>query len=275
MSILDREDYVEPRCLLGMDPMGQEAQGEPVPLRRIIEKMDEICDRRDFAAAERHLDYWLAEARQNGDRRGEFSLLNERMGFMRKQERKADAYAAAEDALAMLGVVGEDSIAAGTCYVNCGTVFDNFDEPEKAVVYFEKARPIYERELDPSDARLGGLYNNMALALAGVGRFDEANALFHAALRVMEGTQYGPWEQAVTYLNMADAAAAEHGIEEAEETIRDCLERASALLDSDQRPDSGYYAFICDKCAPGFEYYGWFAYAAELRERSENYYERT
>lgn len=272
MSTIEKEDYLEPRCLLSMTPMGEQAPLAKIPLQRVIEKLDEYTDKRAYAAAGRHINYWLAEARAVGDKRGEFSLLNERMGFYRKQGRRAKAYESAEAALALLGAVGEDSIGAGTCYVNCGTVYDNFDEPDKALEMFQKARPIYEKELNAADPRLGALYNNMGLALAALKRWDEANALFQNALDVMTLV---PVDQAITWLNMADTAAAERGEVEAEETVQGYLEHAAACLDAEGQPRNGYYAFVCSKCAPGFGHYGWFAYANELKERAEQYYERT
>ena len=34
-------------------------------------------------------------------------------------------------------------------------------------------------------------------------------------------------------------------------------------------------AFVCEKCAPTFEYYGWFMTAKEIKRRSDEIYERT
>ena len=270
-SPIGKEDYLEPRCLLDMAQGfgGQEGGVKPVPLRRVIEKLDEYLDRRNFGAAKRHIEYWLSEARAVGDRRGEFSLLNERMGFYRKQGRRAKAYESAEAALSLIAAVGADSIGAGTCYVNCGTVYDHFDEPERALSMFGKARIIYEKELAADDPRLGALYNNMGLACAALGRFGEADTLFRKALGVMEGA---PVDQAITWLNMCDTLAAERGEVEAEEPIQQYLEKAAKCLDDTAAPRDGYYAFVCSKCAPGFDHYGWFAYAGELRERAERIY---
>lgn len=268
-----KEDYAEPRCLLDMaQTFGGQESAKPVPLRRVIEKLDEYTARRAFGAAGRHIEYWLEEARAVGDRRGEFSLLNERMGFYRKQGRRKKAYESAEAALSLIDAVGADSIGAGTCYVNCGTVYDNFDEPERALSMFEKARIIYEKELAADDPRLGALYNNMGLACAALGRFGEADALFRRALGIMEGA---PVDQAITWLNMCDTLAAERGESEeaeAEALIRQYLDAAAKCLDDPNAPRDGYYAFVCAKCAPGFDHYGWFAYAGELRERAETFY---
>jgi len=271
-GLIGPEDYVEPRCPLCMTPPGAE-RVSPVPLQRIAEKTDAYMGRRDFAGAERHLRYWLEEARAGNDRRGAFSLWNELMGFYRKQGAQEKAMEAARNALGLVDEV--DRVSAGTCYVNCGTVCDAFGMPERALELFEQAKALYEENLPEGDPRLGGLYNNMALALVALRRWGEAYELYRRALGVMSGAPNGALEQAITYLNMADAVEAEHGFEKGEAVIGQYLEQAAALLDEPSLPRSGYYAFVCEKCAPGFDHYGWFAYAAELKERYEAIYAGT
>ena len=126
-----------------------------------------------------------------------------------------------------------------------------------------------------NDGRLGGLYNNMALALTSCGRWTEAKEMFLKALRVMEQQEHGEPEQAITWLNMADALEAELGPEEAAEYTGEYLDRAAELLDTPDLPRNGYYAFVCEKCAPVFGHYGYFAEEAELRKRVEEIREGT
>lgn len=270
---LEPADYAEPACLLCGEPFGEPERFRPVPMDRVRARLDELEGRRDYAGAERQLRYWLEEARLGRDRRGEFSLQNERMGFYRKQGRRAEAFRCAEEALALIPELGiGDSVAAGTCYVNCATVCDAFGEPERALPYFAQARDIFEQHLSPTDPLLGGLYNNMALALAQLGRCAEAMELFARAIDIMSTKPGGEPEQAVTWLNMADTVCARDGAEAGEAEIQNCLERAAALLDAPGPARDGYYAFVCEKCAPGFDYYGWFAYASELKARAEAIY---
>ena len=90
----------------------------------------------------------------------------------------------------------------------------------------------------------------------------------------MAHAEHGAPEQAITYLNMADAKEAELGAEDAAEAIDTLLERAQTLLDGPDLVRDGYYAFVCEKCAPTFSYYGWFAAANDLNERARGIYER-
>ena len=84
----------------------------------------------------------------------------------------------------------------------------------------------------------------------------------------------GAQEQAITYLNMANAVEEELGMERGEKRIFEYLDKAEALLNSPDVPRDGYHAFVCEKCAPTFGYYGYFLTQQELNKRAEEIYER-
>ena len=270
------EDYEEPGCLLCGVGGGTDPAVRPVPQQRIIQKLDEYMSRRDYAGAERHLLYWLAEAQQGHDERGELVVRNELVGHYRKTGEKDKALAQGEKALALLDALDfEGTVSAGTTWVNVATACSAFGENERALALFEKARAVYEALPRTQRHLLGGLYNNMALVYKALGRYDEAEALFEKAMDVMAEVPGGVLEQAITCLNLADLAAAEQGLEEGETRIFALLDRAYALLHDPSVPHDGYYAFVCEKCAPSFSYYGWFAAAEELQDEAKTIYERT
>ena len=271
---LEKEDYVDPRCALCGKP-GEEETVQSVPVGRIMDKLREYEDRNDWPAVERHLKYWLAEAEANRDERGQLMLHNELMGYYRKQGKKDEAFSHAERADYLVKKLEmEDTVTAGTTWVNAGTVREAFGDPVGGLEFFERARANYEKNLPDNDGRLGGLYNNMALSLAVCGRFDEAMGMFRNAIEVMKKQEYGELEQAITWLNMADAAEAALGTEQAEESVEEYLETAEKLLNTESLPRNGYYAFVCEKCAPVFGHYGWFTAEAELKRRAEEINDR-
>ena len=95
---------------------------QSIPQERIIRKMDEYMSRRDYAGAERHLKYWLEEAKLGNDRRGELLIRNELVGHFRKTGNREEALKNGERALDLLKELGfEDSVSGGTTYVNHGT----------------------------------------------------------------------------------------------------------------------------------------------------------
>ena len=269
------EDYAEPRCVLCEEPYGASPEVKPVPQQRIVEKLDEYMGRRDFEGAERHLKYWLEEAGLGADLRGELLIRNEMVGYYRKTGRKEEALENAAKATDLLKALGfEGTISSGTTYTNAATAHQAFGESGKALELFEKAKEAYENAPRTSPELLGGLYNNMGLTCVSLKRFGEARELYEKALEKMKEVPHGELECAITYLNMANAAEAEHGMEKGEEEIFGLLDKAWDLLEGSDAPKNGYYAFVCEKCAPTFEYYGYFLAAAELNKTAEEIYSR-
>ena len=240
----------------------------PVPQRRIADKLDEYMSRRDYAGAERHLLYWLEEARQGNDLRGALMLRNELVGHYRKTGERDKALASGEAALGF-----GNTVSAGTTFVNVATMLSAFGEHGRALALFERARPLYESAAAAGPQLLGGLYNNMALTCAALRRWDEAMALYDRAMACMESAPHGALEQAITCLNRANLLEARDGMEAAEAAIYDLCDRAVALLDGPALEHDGYYAFVLEKCAPTLEYYGYFDDAERLGEEARRIYE--
>lgn len=242
-------------------------------IKEIINELDAILAVNDYVSAERFLRDRIALADEQGDEKTKLSLLNELMGLCRKVGKRDEAYEATDAALRLCARMGlSGSVTDGTTHVNAATVYKAFGDAEAALPLYRRAREIYEYALDRHDGRLGGLYNNMALALVDVGNYSEADELYRRALEVMSHNRYGQLEMAITYLNMANAAEYERGLVEAEDYINDCIDRARELLDTPDVPRNGYYAFVCEKCAPTFGYYGYFLDEREYSERAKNIY---
>ena len=247
-----------------------------IPKERVLEKLDSLLGQNDTAGAKRLLEYWLSEAQRARDGAGNLLMQNELMGLCRKLGEEESAIAYAESALEQVRAMGiEENVGAATTYLNSATVYKAFGMPEKALLWYQRARRIYERELSPTDARLAGLYNNMALALVDGKEFLKAEELYQKALGVLAGLADSEPEQAITYLNMATAAERQRGLAEGEARIRELCEKARACLEVGKERRDGNYAFVCEKCASVFGYYGFEDYALELNERSGRIYEGT
>ena len=57
-----------------------------------------------------------------------------------------------------------------------------------------------------------------------------------------------------------------------EQDVERCLDTALALRDTPSVPRDGYYAFVCEKCAPVFAHYGYFLADEDLRNRAKAIY---
>ena len=274
--IIGPEDYMEPQCLLCGEAYGSTPAAVMIPQQRIREKMDEYMSRRDYAGAERHLLYWLEEAKVGRDKGGELMVRNELVGHYRKVGNKEGADEHGMRALELLKELDfENTRSGGTTYVNYATACNAFSENEKAMEYFEKAKSVYESDENTAKELLGGLYNNMALTCVSLGRFDDAFLYYEKAIEAMSHVKAGELETAITYLNMANAYEIKDGLEESEAKIGELLDKASDLLKEDHGAEIGYYAFVLEKCAPTFSYYGYFLDAEEMERKAKEIYERT
>ena len=61
---LEPTDFLDPRCPFCADAYGKERPVHPIDTDRVTAKLDEYLSKNDYAAAERHLAYWLAEAEE-------------------------------------------------------------------------------------------------------------------------------------------------------------------------------------------------------------------
>lgn len=246
-----------------------------LPIDRIAQKLDEYLSKNDYTSAERHLNYWLDEACLQSDGRATLFLCNELIGLHRKLGHEAQALSFCQKALFQVEAMNiAENIGAATTYLNAATAYKAFGRAEDAIPLFERAEGIYLRELPANDPRFGGLYNNKALALVDLRRFEEAKEYYQKALENTNVTGSKP-EQAVTHLNLASAAESEWGLEQGEAEIAKRIANAWELLNDPALPRDGNYAFVCEKCAPTFRYYGYFLYANDLEERAKSIYERS
>lgn len=241
---------------------------------RVLEKLDSLLKQNNYEKAKQLLIYWLKEAETEKDQRSVLLFSNELMGLCRKLSERDEAIKYAENALMQIKKMEiSENVGAATTLLNAATVYKAFGNPDKAIDLFGKAKRIYEEKLPKNDDRLGGLYNNMGLALVDLKRFTEANECYKKALLVMEKAKNGEPEQAITYLNMATAAEMQYGLLEADQIIAEHIEKAMSLLDVGKERTDGNYAFVCEKCAPIFGYYGYIYYENQLIERYRRIYE--
>ena len=244
--------------------------------KRILDKLDAYFAKNDYEGAERHLKFWLGEAKAYSDERAELLLCNELIGLSRKTNKEEQTFSYTELALDVLKRLDmESSVSAATTYINVATAYKAFGRAIDSLPFFNRALDIYRTDLDENDPRFGGLYNNMALTYVDLGKFEKAYEFFDLALFVMSKAERGELEQAITHLNIASALEAEKGLVDADEQIQTRLQAATELLDIYADDTDGYYAFVCEKCASVFGYYGHFVYENQLKERAKRIYEGT
>lgn len=264
------EDYTEPCCPFDTSQWKKEAPVRPIDIRRVTEKLDEYFYKGDMDGAMRHLLFWKEEAAAGNDLQGEFQVENELMGLCRKLGKGEEAKAHAERTLVLIDRMNiGDNTGAATAYLNIGTVYRAFGEPERSIPLFQKAEAVYREQLPAGDERFGGLYNNMALSEMDLGRYEDSLKHNLLAVSVMEKIPGGRADAAITFLNMAELYEAWLPAEEAVSKIEECMESAWEALNDLSLTRGGYYSFVCEKCYPAFLYFGYLEYGEEIKKRSE------
>lgn len=244
-----------------------------INVNSVISKLDGYFSKNDMVGAGRLLEYWQGEAVSLRDKRGELSIVNEMLGFYRKMLDKEKGLASVSRSIELVALLGiSEEVSGATVLLNAATTLKAFGEAERAVGIYADVLSVYSEKLDAGDARLGGFYNNYALALTDLGRYEDAHDCYEKALGIMKNAEGGIIDCAATYVNMAHLFEAWHGAEceDIEKNILNALE----IINGEDAPRDSYYAFVLSKCAPSFEYFGFFADAHEMKERSDKIYER-
>ena len=241
-----------------------------IDMCRVISRLDELFSGNDLPGAGRLLDYWRNEAVTLRDKRGELSVVNEQLGYFRKVGDREKAMEAVDRALELIELLDAwDSVSSATVFLNAATTLKAFGRAESAMPLYENTLAIYKDGLEPDDLLFGGFYNNYALALADLGRYEEAEQAYLSALEVVLPSDTGRLDAAVTYVNMAHL----YEVWDKKDLIPECLQNGLEVLDT-WADQSGYYAFVLSKCAPSYGHFGMATEEKRLSVLSEEIYAR-
>lgn len=242
-----------------------------MPIKRVLAKLDEYFSRNDLAGAEKFLIFWEGEARLGGVPEELIDILNEEIGLFRRTGNISRGMTAITEAV---NIIEHDNIektsAIGTVYINIATTLKAFGEPEKALLYYEKAFDIYSDRLCSDDYNFAALYNNMALAFEDIGLFDEAENSYKIAVKILRADGEHDAEIAVSLINLAhlyDKAGYNTG------ALYKLLDDAWKILNGDYLEKNGNFAFVCSKCAPSFEYFDQEDRGKYLKSEADRIYE--
>ena len=195
------------------------------------------------------------------------------LGVYRKSENRKKAEAAVLRARELLKICElENSRSGATILINAATTMKAFGNPSAAKELYETAEKIYTDSGVPKDDPLiAALYNNYATTLTELCEFEKAERLYLLAREITEKSISTLPDCAVTLVNMAHLYEDWEGTES--EKIEICLTRAEKILLGNDAEENSYLAFVLSKCAPSFEYFGFFIAAKEMNKKSRRLYE--
>ncbi len=274
--MLDPFDYKEPSCALcsGKEFYNPniDAPASRIPVDRIIQKLDGLLNKNDMAEAERLLEYWQKESRELNDKKGELSVTDELVGLYRKTNNEDKGLSSVARALFLIEEMNiQTQVSVATIYLNCATTKKAFGQAESALPLYEKAEKIYLNNLSPGDKLFAGLYNNKALTLVDLNRFDDAKECYRKAIEILKGDISAIPDLAITYVNLSHAL---YDCGEEKSLVTDNMFKAYELLCDERINKDGYYAYVLTKCAPSFEFFGYKKIATQFLSEANEIYER-
>lgn len=240
-----------------------------ISIRNFIKELDSFFAKEDLQGAEQCALKWLELAREHGDKPAELTIYNEMTGFYRQTGNAEKGLEAVSKAFSLLDEFDSDWRTRGVIYLNGATTMKAFGKSAEAMEYYEKAENYFKDMLDKNDPLWAGFYNNKALALQDLKRYDEAEEYFLKAIEFTENSEKNELETAISLVNLAHLY---YEINSEGERINPLMDRALDILDC---PDYfGYmkYAFTCRKCAPSFGFFGFFLAEKRLNERADRIY---
>ena len=267
-------DYLEPCCCFDSSlyrgiPDAEPCR-DPIDVPAVIEKLDALYNAGREKEALVLLEQTRDEARARVDWRGELSMLSELLGYHRRDGDREKAMAAVNGSLDLLRLHRMGATVSGaTVLLNAATTLKCFGRAKESIPIFEHVARVYGDNLDPTDYRFAGLYNNMGLSYADEEDYLQAERCFRLALQVIAHSRNPQNELAVTCCNLAELYDRQ---DPEDPRIGEYMEKAWDYLNDPALPRNGYHAFTISKCAPSFDYFGYFLYSRELKERAEKIY---
>ena len=225
-----------------------------IPVARFISQMDSCFNRNDMKSARDCIRFWESEARRLGDRRGLLTVLNEAVGYYRRNKKKTRALEAMEECLQLVDQLGQSQTVSGaTVFVNAATTLSFFDREEEALELYARAAACFEAENKTETFEYASLLNNRAAALNELKRYDEAEKDWRKAVEILKHIGRHDGEIAISLIMLAHLTYDRD--DTAFEKCEALLDEAWEYINSDNQPKDGNYAYVLKKCAPSFDYF--------------------
>ena len=166
--------------------------------------LDSLFAQKDIAAVENYLAHHLEAAINCGNTDYQLAVLNEQAGYYRNLSRFSQAFAACEQAMALISAPEfTDTISAATTMLNVATSLHAGGRVIEALEMYGTVDGIYAASLDANDPRRAALYNNMAQACMSNGDKQTALGYLRRSLTILKTSQENCAELAITHSNIA------------------------------------------------------------------------
>jgi len=244
-----------------------------INISRFIDKLDSYFKTNDLDGAYKHLKYFENEARSINDSCGLLSILNEELGFFRRNNSKDECLKAIDEVLELLEDKDlTDKVSGATIYVNAATSLKAFGKAREGLSLYDKAEEIYKNKGKLDSFEYASLLNNKGSSLADLSEYDLAINSFNKAIDILIKDGKHDGEIAVSLVNKAHAL---YDLDSANVPyVEETLDKAWEYINSSNQPHDANFAYILSKCAPSFRYFKRELEAMSLEEIAKTIYGR-
>lgn len=208
-------------------------------INRTLQQLDQLFATHQIGEVEPFLLGKMEEARLLGDTSALVTLYNELIGHYREMGEGEKSIVCCRQVLELMDSMGlEGTVAYATTLLNVANACRAAGLLRESMIYYQKVKEIYERELEGTDFRYASLYNNMSLLFQEMGDFESACDCLERALSIATRYAQARIEVAVTYTNLA---ASQLKLGRAAEAI-DNLQKAFSIFEMDEEEKDYHYS---------------------------------
>lgn len=244
-------------------------------LDKVFAEADTYFAAHDLAGAALYLENQEMRFKSENNSESELTILNELIGLYRKMLKSEDASRCmkrAEEIIEELDL--KDHVAAATTYLNYATACRAYRKYDEAAEYFEKVRPIYEKQLRQNDYQMASYYNNAALLMLDMKDYEQGEQYLYKALESLKGIPRSSGEIATTHMTLAHLYKAldpDRSIDN-ERSLKE-IGTVMTILENWTEGESSYYAFVCDSCGKALKSLGKTEQGEKLCAMADSFYQ--
>lgn len=232
-------------------------------INKILNELDSLFASGQSEKAGEFLTSAYKTAITENDLSSALTILNELIGYYRvttQFEKAKQAIQSIDKLICKMNL--SDTVTEGTSLLNIATIYRAMGDIESAEKCYMKAEKIYFSQLDETDYRMAGLYNNMSLMYQEQERFEEAAEYLRKAMNVITRIPGAEIETAVTHTNLGQIYCRTEQFDKAEAE----LDRAEEIFIQTDINDEHYSGLASAK--------GYLFYQLGEYKKSADYYEK-
>lgn len=204
---------------------------------KVLDELEQLFTLGQMNRIEDFLKEQIEIATKEKDGNACLTLLNELIGFYRVTTRFPEALQTIEEIQALLVQMDlQETTGAGTSWLNIATLYRAMGRFQDAAACYKKAEAIYEKQLEPDDYRMAGLYNNYSLYYQETDHYELAVSYQEKALAVICRLPDTLVQQAVSHTNLGQVYTKMRQWDKAAEHLK----QAETLFSTIQNDDEHY-----------------------------------